>query len=110
MIEEPDMAAPKPKSELRIVAEPDLAEMDRVVHEAASESIPLISLESTLRERFINEMRELEAKRDALVDRRDLFKRQMEAAIAGLDAHIADHNATIDIYRGGLAPQVSQGN
>jgi len=97
------MPAAKAKTDLRVVG-PDLAEMERVMAEASAEMQPLVSLESTVRERFVNEMRELEGKRDALVEKRDLFKRQLEAAIAGLDAQIADHDATIDIYRSGLAP------
>lgn len=100
------MPATKKTPALRIV-EPDLTEIERVVTEAATEMQPLVSLESTVRERFINEMRELEGKRDALVEKRDLYRRQLEAAIAGLDQQIADHNATINIYRGGLAPEVS---
>jgi hypothetical protein len=58
-----------------------------------------------VRERFINEMRELEGKRDALIEKRDLFQRQMEAALTGLNTQIADHDATIRIYRSGLAPE-----
>lgn len=96
------MPAPKLKTDLRIVG-PDLSEMERVLTEAAAETQPLVSIESTVRERFINEMRELEGKRDALTEKRDLFQRQLDAAITGLNAQIQDHDATIGIYRSGLA-------
>jgi hypothetical protein len=96
------MPAAKPRTDLRVVG-PDLSEIERIVVEAAAETQPLIPIESTTRERFINEMRELEGKRDALVEKRDLYQRQLDAAIAGLNVQIADHDATISIYRGGLA-------
>lgn len=105
-----DMAATKPKTDLRVVGGPDLDQMERVLTEAAAEQQPLVSIQSTTRERFVNEMRELEGKRDALAEKRDLFRRQLETTLAGLDAQIADHDAAICMYRGALAPEFQSEN
>lgn len=89
------------KAELKIV-QPDLEQMEAVVSEAAQQQGPMVQRLATHRDRFDAEVKTLERERADLQTRRDLLRRQFEAADAGFDLQISDIDATISLYTGGL--------
>jgi hypothetical protein len=95
--------AKKPaQPKFRIVGEPDLAQLEKVVTEAAKQTAPIVQRTSSVRDELVVKVKALDSERSDLVDRKTLLTRQYEAAVAGLDMHIADVDAARALYVGGL--------
>lgn len=84
-------------------AEPDLAQMEAVVTEAATMTAPTISRAVSERNRVQLRINELERERADFADRRTLLRAQFEAADSALSAHEADIDDALALYRGGLS-------
>jgi len=95
------------KPSLRVVGEPDLAQMESVVLEAAKQQAPIVQRAASVRDELVVKVKALDSERADLVDRRTLLTRQYEAAIAGLDTHIADIDAARALYVGGLGSEAA---
>lgn len=98
--------ARKPKTDLRVVASkmagPDLEAMERVLQESTRDMAPMISRTAATRARVIAELKVLEADRDALVARRNLFKSQTDAVFVAFERDEADINSAIQMHRDAL--------
>src|SRR5688500_3972543 len=70
--------------------------------ETAKQTAPMVERFSAHREKIGLAVKELESERFELISRRDLLRRQAEAFEAGFAAHIADVEATLRLYEGGL--------
>lgn len=85
------------KTALKIV-QPDLDQLEAVVKEAASQTAPMVQRYASHMDRLKLERRDLERERDDLMERRDLLRRQVEAAEQGISMHLDDIEATLALY------------
>ena len=85
------------KTALKIVG-PDLDQLEAVVKEAATQVAPMVQRFATHFDRLSLERRDLERERSDLIDRRDLLRRQVEAAETGIAMHLDDIEATLALY------------
>lgn len=85
------------KPDLHIVG-PDIAEMERLVVDAAALQAPIVSRATQHLDRLTIAQRELVNERENYVDRRTLLDRQYQAACVGLDSEIADIDAALALY------------
>ncbi len=85
------------KTSLKIV-QPDLDQMEAVVKETAAITAPMVQRHATHLDRLNVERRDLERERDDLISRRDLMRRQVEAAEQGISMHLQDIEATLALY------------
>jgi chromosome segregation ATPase len=92
------------KANLAIV-DPDLDAAAATLAEAVKQSAPMVQRLSTHRDRVDLALKELESERFDLISRRDLLRRQVEAVEQGLAMHIADIEATMQLYERGLNSQ-----
>lgn len=81
---------------------PDLAEMERVVTEAAKQQAPMVSRADTMRDELVVKANALVAERATYVDRMALLTRQFESAREGLNAQIADIDTAFALINGGI--------
>jgi hypothetical protein len=89
------------KTSLKIV-QPEIDEVEAVLQDAAKQAAPMVQRLATHRDRIDLAVKELESERFDLISRRDLLRRQVEAVEQGLALHIADIEATMRLYEGGL--------
>ncbi|NMA98609.1 MAG: hypothetical protein GX970_10970 [Phyllobacteriaceae bacterium] len=89
------------KASLKIV-QPEIDEVEAVLQDAAKQTAPMVQRLATHRDRIDLAVKELESERFDLISRRDLLRRQVEAVEQGLALHIADIEATMRLYEGGL--------
>lgn len=68
----------------------------------ASATAPMIQRLAAHRDRIAQSVKELESERFDLISRRDLVQRQADALVSGLNMHLADIDATIALYEGGM--------
>lgn len=85
------------KTALKIV-QPDLDQLESVVKEAAAQTAPMVQRYTSHHDRLILERRDLERERDDLLERRELLRRQVEAAEQGIAMHLEDIEATLALY------------
>jgi len=76
--------------------------VETILAETANASAPMVQRLATHRDKIDLAVKELEGERFELISRRDLLRRQVEAVEAGLAMHIADVEATIALYEGGI--------
>lgn len=81
---------------------PDLAEMERVVIEAAKQQAPMISRTDAMRDDLVVKANTLVAERAVFVDRLALLTRQFESAKDGINGQIADIDAAFALINGGI--------
>lgn len=96
------MTSRRPKAELTIVQSPDIQELERVLTETMSNTLPAISRTSSSRLRFETEVQALEAERETVEGRKALAKAHYESLVAAFDADIADINGAIALRTAGL--------
>lgn len=89
------------KASLKIL-QPEIDEVEAVLQDAAKQTAPMVQRLATHRDRIDLAVKELESERFDLISRRDLLRRQVEAVEQGLALHIADIEATMRLYEGGL--------
>lgn len=99
---------PLPGARFRIVGEPDLEQMESVVIEASRQSAPLVQRAASVRDDLVVKIKALDSERSDLVDRMTLLTRQYEAAMAGLNMHIADIDAARALYVSGLGGEQAE--
>jgi hypothetical protein len=85
------------KTTLKIV-QPDLDQLEAVVKEAATLTAPMVQRYASHMDRLSLERRDLERERSDLIERRDLLRRQVEAAEQGIAMHLEDIAATLALY------------
>ena len=95
------MTTTRSKTTLKIV-QPEIEQVEAVLQEASRQSAPMVQRLATHRDRIDLAVKELESERFELISRRDLLRRQVEAVEQGLAMHIADIEATMRLYEGGL--------
>lgn len=76
--------------------------VETILAETANASAPMVQRLATHRDKIDFAVKELESERFELISRRDLLRRQVEAVEQGLAMHIADVEATIALYEGGI--------
>lgn len=92
------------KASLKIV-KPEvelLEDLEQVIQEAARQTAPMVQRLATHRDRIDLAIKELESERFELLSRRDLMRRQAEAVEQGLNMHIQDIEATMQLYESGI--------
>lgn len=94
-------ARPVRKPKLSIV-QPDLAAMERVVSEAAAAQAPMTWRAPAQRNNQQMRANELIRERQDFEDRKALLTSQYQAAMNGLDEHVADIDAALAIVTGGI--------
>lgn len=97
------------KTALKIVG-PDLDQLEAVVVEAAQQTAPMVARFHSHRDQVEVSRNALMRERGDLEDRRELLRRQWEAADAGLAAHISDIDQSISLYEFGLNATTPQGD
>jgi chromosome segregation ATPase len=100
------------KTALKIV-KPDteqLVELEHVIQEAAKQTAPMVQRLSAHRDRIDLAIKELESERFDLLSRRDLMRRQADAVEQGLNLHIQDIEATLQLYENGMNSLPAPGN
>ena len=92
------------KASLKIV-KPDvelLGDLEHVIQEATRQTAPMVQRLATHRDRIDLAIKELESERYEMLSRRDLLRRQAEAVEQGLNMHIQDIEATMQLYEAGI--------
>jgi predicted nucleic acid-binding Zn-ribbon protein len=89
------------KTELKVVG-PEVEQLEAVLQETSKQAAPMVQRLSSHRDRIDLAVKELESERFDLLSRRDVLRRQAEAVEQGLNLHIADIEATMRLYEGGL--------
>lgn len=84
------------------VVQPDLEALARVVSEAAAQTAPITSRAVALRNEQQIRANELTRERQDFEDRKALLTSQYQAAMNGLDEHVADIDAALAIVTGGI--------
>ena len=90
------------KTELKVVDTDREQHPEAVILDAAKETAPMVQRLATHRDRVDLAVKELESERFELQSRRDHLRRQAEAVEQGFAMHLADIEATLKLYEGGL--------